>query len=303
MATVARNGLAEGKASEWRAFFAARPGAWLRLALLLAPLAVMYYPAFLLLLDHWWRDPNNSHGVLMPPLAAYFVWRRREGLLRAAAEPRFLAGLLAVLCALAVYFVGIMASEVFLTRMSLLALLVGMTLYFRGWEYLKILAFPLLLLALSVPIPALIFNSVSLPLQSLASQWSAAVLQACGIPVLREGNVINLASASLGVAEACSGIRSLVSLVALSVILGYLRWSGWVQRLLLVALSVPLALFLNMVRIAGTGLIADYWNVKYAMGFFHTFSGWIVFVLAFIILFGTSALIQRLLPSPAPQEI
>ncbi len=287
--------------SEVRERAPVRGGHWILLVLLLAPLVVMYYDTALKLAGDWWNDDNNSHGILIPPLALYFAWRKRGRWLSLPEAPCFWLGTLAALFSLAVYFVGRLGAEFFLSRTSGIILAASLILFFKGWQHLKLMSFPLGLLVLGIPIPALIFNTVSLPLQALASEMSAGFLSFCNVPVLREGNVLNLASTSLGVAEACSGLRSLVSLIALAVILGYLRWRGVWQKVLLVALAVPLALLLNILRIAITGLIADFWDVKYAMGFFHSFSGWLVFVVAFVALYGFSALIQWFLPSPPPE--
>ncbi len=276
--------------------------AWLRAGLMLLPLAAMYYDTFLKILADWWQDPNNSHGLLIPPLALYFAWNKRHRFSAEPESPATAAGLILVFGSLLVYFVGRLGAEFFLTRTSAIGLVAGLLLFFHGWRRFRVMAFPLFFLLLAVPIPALIFNTVSIPLQGLASEASAGLLNFCDVPVLREGNVLQLASTSLGVAEACSGLRSLVSLIALAVILGYLRWSGLGQRFLLIAMSVPVALLLNVVRITITGFIAENWSVKYAMGFFHEFSGWVVFVVAFGILYGISALVQRFWPSPPPQD-
>lgn len=276
---------------------------WIRAALLAVPLAVMYYETLGALLGDWWNDPNNSHGLLIPPMALYIAWRKRHRLAALAVEPAMVLGILGLLGSLAVYFVGRLGAEFFLTRASLVGLLGALILSFLGRAHFRLLFFPLALLVLAIPIPALIINTISLPLQALASEWGAGFLSFCGVPVLREGNVIHLATTALGVAEACSGLRSLVSLFTLAVILAYLRWQGLGQRTLLILLAVPVALLLNVFRIALTGLIADYWDVKYAMGFFHNFSGWLVFLLAFGILFGFSAVIQKLWPSPPPEEL
>jgi len=276
---------------------------WVRAAVLAAPLVVMYYETMGALLGDWWNDPNNSHGLLIPPMALYIAWRKKSRLQAAAVDPYVVLGALGLLSSLAVYFVGRLGAEFFLTRVSLVGLLGSLILFFWGRSHFRLLFFPLVLLVLSIPIPALIINTISLPLQALASQLGAGFLSLCGVPVLREGNVIHLATTALGVAEACSGLRSLVSLFTLAVILAYLRWQGLGQRIALVLLAVPVALLLNVLRIGITGLIADYWDVKYAMGFFHEFSGWLVFLLAFGILFGASAVIQKLWPSPPPEEL
>jgi exosortase len=278
------------------------PRVWIQAALLIVPLTVMYTDTFLRLAGDWLNDPNNSHGVLIPPLAIYFAWRKRRRFAAVAAEPATALGFAVVAGSLLVYFVGRLGAEFFLTRISLLGLIAGMILCFMGWTRLRVMAFPLAFLLLAIPIPAIIFNTVSIPLQSLASDMSAGTLSFCDVPVLQEGNVLQLANTSLGVAEACSGLRSLVSLIALAVILGYLRWRGLWQRLILVFLAIPVALALNVLRIAVTGIIAETWSVKYAMGFFHELDGWVIFILAFSILYGLSALIQRFWPSPLPDD-
>lgn len=287
---------------EIRTSIAEHPTTWLRASLLLIPLVVMYGDTFFRLASDWWNDPNNSHGLLIPPLAIYFAWRKRRRFIAAPVQSAAVAGAVVVAGSLMVFFVGRLGAEFFLTRVSAVGLFGGLMLFFYGWARLRVMIFPILFLVLAIPIPALIFNTVSLPLQSLASDWSAGMLNFCDVPVLQEGNVLNMAKTSLGVAEACSGLRSLVSLIALAVILGYLRWQGLGQRFLLIALSIPTALLLNVVRITITGIIAENWNVKYAMGFFHEFSGWVVFILAFTILYGLSALVQKFWPSPFPEE-
>jgi exosortase len=278
------------------------PRVWIQTVLLIVPLAVMYTDTFVRLAGDWWNDPNSSHGILIPPLALYFAWRKRQRYAAAPVQPALAAGLVVVIGSLLVFFVGRLGAEFFLTRVSLLGLVSGMILWFAGWKRLRVMAFPLGFLLLAIPIPALIFNTVSIPLQSLASDMSAGTLNFCDVPVLQEGNVLQLATTSLGVAEACSGLRSLVSLIALAVILGYLRWRGMGQRILLVILAVPVALALNVLRISVTGIIAERWSVKYAMGFFHELDGWVIFVLAFTILYGLSSLVQLLWPSAPPDD-
>jgi len=143
----------------------------------------------------------------------------------------------------------------------------------------------LLLLLLTVPIPAIIFNQIAFPLQLLASRFGETAISACGIPVLREGNVIMLATTSLEVAEACSGIRSLISLLTLGIVYGYFMHSSLWVRWVLALSSVPIAIFSNGIRVAGTGVAAHVLGPEAAEGFFHTFSGWLVFLVAFAMIF------------------
>jgi exosortase len=200
-------------------------------------------------------------------------------------------GLLIVALALFVLVVGVLGAELFLSRISLLLLIAGLVISLHGWQLFRAVLFPWAFLILMIPIPALVFSQITLPLQMLASKVAAILLPLAGVPVLREGNVIHLSSMRLEVAEACSGIRSLLSLTTLAIIYGYLVETRiWVRVLLAVA-SIPIAVAANSLRIVGTGLLVQYWDPDKAQGFFHTFSGWLVFVVSLAMLL----LLHRLL--------
>jgi exosortase len=186
---------------------------------------------------------------------------------------------------------GLLGAELFLTRISLVGTLAGTVLYVWGVEHARILAFPLAFLLLMIPLPAIVFNEIALPLQLLASRVGEAAIQLAGIPVLRDGNVLKLPTTSLEVAEACSGIRSLVSLTMVAVVLGYFAERRTVARVLIALSAVPIAILANAIRVAGTGIAAQWIGPSAARGFFHTFSGWCMFVVAFVALVG----IQRAL--------
>jgi exosortase len=195
-----------------------------------------------------------------------------------------------------VLIVGQMGAELFLSRSSLLLVLAGVTILFLGWNFFRAALFPWAFLILMIPIPAIIFNQITFPLQILASRVAAGILPVLGVPVLREGNVINLPSMALEVAEACSGIRSLMSLVTLAIIYGYLMEKRlWVRWLLALA-SVPIAVAANSVRIIGTGLLVQYWDPDKAEGYFHASWGLIIFVISLVMLYalhGAIGLIWR----------
>jgi exosortase len=247
------------------------------------------------LVHDWSTDDNYSHGFLIVPISLYLAWERRDRLMQAAIRPSWL-GLLVVLGGVALLIAGTLGAELFVTRIGLLAVLTGSILFILGWNHLRLLAFPLALLVLMIPIPAILFNQVAFPLQLLASRFSSGVLSMVGIPVLREGNVIILAHTTLEVAEACSGIRSLVSLITLGILLGYFTESRlWVRWLLAVA-TIPTAIFANGLRVAGTGILAHYWGPAAAEGFFHTFSGWLVFAFAFGMVLLFQWVIRRMVP-------
>lgn len=194
-------------------------------------------------------------------------------------------GLAVAAGALGVLVVGVLGSELFLSRSSLVLLLAGLVIHFLGWPHFRILLFPLAFLLLMIPIPAILFNQIAFPLQLLASQLATSSLELLGVPALRLGNVIQLPVMTLEVVEACSGIRSLVSLTTLAIIYGYLRETRDLRRVFLAISAVPIAVFANALRVAGTGLLGQYWSPEKAQGFFHTFSGWLLFVASLLMLF------------------
>jgi exosortase len=275
-------------------------------ALIVLGFAALYWPVLAKLVSDWYHDDNYSHGFLIVPLVLYFVWERREKLRKIPAAPSAL-GFVVVLGSVAVLIAGILGSELFLTRISILGTLVGVTLFLWGWGYLRALAFPLAFLLLMIPIPAIIFNQIAFPLQLLASQFGESAMGMANVPVLREGNVLILANTTLEVAEACSGIRSLVSLLTLAIVLGYFSDPrGWVRTVVALS-SVPVAIVTNGFRVAGTGIAAHKIGAAAAEGFFHEFSGWLVFLSAFMLMLALQRVIVRVAPAmveaPAPVSV
>lgn len=260
-----------------------RSRAW-EWALLLALIGWLYNSVLLHLVSQWWDDPNFSHGFFVPAFALYLLWQDRERLRAIAPAPSFW-GLPIVILAMSTLVLGVFGAELFISRMSLLVLIAGIVVFFMGWETLRAVLFPLLFLVLMVPIPAIVFGQITFPLQILASKLSAWVLPWLGVPVFREGNVITLPAMPLEVAEACSGIRSLLSLVTLAIMYGYLMEKKIAIRVILALAAVPIAVAANGLRIVGTGLLVQYWDPDKAEGFFHAFSGWLIFVVSLLMLF------------------
>jgi len=264
-------------------------------ALLVGTFAVLYRSVLPRLVRDWATDDNYSHGFVVVPLAVYFAWQRRRQLAQANRSPSVI-GLLIVVASIGVLGAGVLGSEFFLTRVSILGVLAGTVIFMAGWEHLSILAFPIAFLLLMIPIPAIVFNQLAFPLQLVASRFGEAVLTTLGVPVLREGNVITLATTSLEVAEACSGIRSLISLSTVAIVYGYFLESRVWVRIALALAAIPVAIVANGVRVAGTGLTAHYFGAEAAEGFFHSFSGFLVFLVAFLLLL----IIHRLLEWSVP---
>jgi exosortase A len=243
-----------------------------------------YWRVLAKLVADWWQIPDFSHGFLVPIFAAYLVWTKRKTLRDTRIAPSW-AGILVIALALVGLLLGVYGAELFLSRVSLVILLAGLVLGFGGWQFLKQLRFALLVLLLAIPIPSIIFNEITLPLQILASKLASALLPLFGVPVLREGNVIELPAMRLEVAEACSGIRSLISLFTLSIFYGYFLERSFSRRAVLALASIPIAIAANAVRILGTGLCVQYWDPDKALGFFHEFSGWVMFLVSLGCLF------------------
>jgi exosortase len=274
----------------------ARPSWWK--AIVIAGLLLwLYMPTLAHLAGQWWHDPNYSHGFFVPLFSAFVIWQERTRLSALALRPSW-SGLLFLGFGLCVLIVGQMGAELFLSRLSLLIVLAGLIVLFLGWNFFRALLFPWAFLLLMIPIPAIIFNQITFPLQLLASKVASTTLPWMGVPVLREGNVIVLPAMALEVAEACSGIRSLMSLTTLAIIYGYLMERRVGVRVLLAVASVPIAVAANSLRIVGTGLLVQYWDPEKAEGFFHEFSGWLIFVVSLVMLY----LLHRSVRIFSPEE-
>jgi exosortase len=251
----------------------------IKVAIIAALTVALYWTILPDLASDWWNVEASSYGMLVPPMALYIVYLRRKITFSIPARPD-LRGLWLVSLSCFVLLLGQMAAEFFLARISFVLLLAGLTWTFWGLPRVKTLTFPFILLATMVPLPALIYNSVAAPLQLFASAAATDLAQFLGVSIYRDGNIIHLATTSLGVAEACSGLNSLSSLLVASLLLGFLEEASLLGRILLFVLSVPLAIAVNVVRVTGTALLADY-RPEFAMGFYHMFSGWLVFIVGF----------------------
>jgi exosortase len=255
------------------------PGLLWKTGLILLLLGWLYVRILGSLAAQWWRDPNFSHGVFVPAFSLYVVWQGRAALRRIRPSPSWF-GIPVLLAGLGLLIIGNLGAELFLSRFSLLIVAAGVVICLLGWSYQRKLLFPWLFLILMIPIPAIFFNQITFPLQLIASKLASNLLPLLGVPVLREGNIIQIPAMPLEVAEACSGIRSLLSLATLSIIYGYLMESKMPIRIILALSAIPIAVASNSLRIVGTGLTVQYWSVDKGEGFFHLFSGWLIFVVS-----------------------
>lgn len=243
-----------------------------------------------------WRDlPDFSHGFLIPFFAAFLLWDKREKLRSLPIQPSW-TGLVLVVPALFELLLGVLGADLFLQRTSFVLLVAGIVWTLLGSTFLRELKFVLFVLLLAIPLPTILYNRITFPLQLRASELASGLLQLVGVPVLRDGNVIQLPAMPLEVAEACSGIRSLMSLFTVAVIYGYfLERLNW-RRALLALSAIPIAVAANVARIFGTGLCVQYWDPTKALGFFHEFQGWLMFLVSLVCLYFVHILMRAALP-------
>ena len=297
---------------------------WRALAIISA--LIFLYASVLAKLSHdWWVDENYSHGLLIPFVIGYILWAERDQLRPGRYKPSMLWGGAAILLALFALWTGVAGAELFMQRTSLVLMLAGVAVYFWGGHLLRLVWVPLALLLLAIPIPVIVFNKIAFPLQLFASRCAVWSMRLFDIPVLRQGNVIelmplnSLETKKLEVVEACSGIRSLMTLMTLAVVFAYFsyprssngtgetqdrsgrsglfswlkNWGVW-RSTLIVLSAVPIAILTNALRVSGTGILARYYGTKIADGFFHSFSGWVIYIAAFLLLFAFGWGLDRL---------
>ena len=241
--------------------------------------AMLYGPVLVKLVRQWSADESYSHGFLVAPIALLLMWQQRDRLRRAPVMPSNV-GLAVIGLSLCVYVLGSLGAELFLTRISLLGVIAGAVLYACGREHLRLIAFPLAFLMFMIPLPAIVFDRVAVSLQLVASQLGEQLLRFVNIPVLRDGNVLSLPTITLEVNDACSGIRSLMALIAVATLIGRFSETTSIARWSIALASIPVAILLNGVRIAVTGVAASTFGPAVASGAIHAATGWVVFVAA-----------------------
>jgi len=271
---------------------------WLPYVAIAALLIILYYRVAVKLVHDWYTIPDYSHGFLVPFFAAFLIWDKRK-VLKATPIRQTWSGIALVVFSIMVLILGVYGVELFTARISFIMLMAGLIATLFGWAMVRQLRFPLLVLVLAIPFPAILFNRITFPLQLLASRIASDILPWLGVPTLHEGNVIELPVMKLEVAEACSGIRSLMSLFTLAVFYGYFLERTTKRRVILALASIPIAVTANVARIVGTGLCVQYWDPDKALGFFHEFSGWVMFVVSLACLYLVHRAMRLISPAKA----
>lgn len=287
MSSLVHNELAPASDASGRSVWSSA----LQLAVLATLIFWLYTPVLVRLVMQWGNDPTFSYGFLVPLFSAFLVWQDRARFAKMPFRPSW-AGLPFIAFALSILILGQLGAELFLARFSLLPLLAGLIVLFLGWDFFRAVLFPCSFLVLMIPIPTILFNQITFPLQLIASRIASSALAFLGVPVLREGNILTLASMELEVAKACSGIRFLIALITLAIVYGFLAEKRLWARLLLALASVPIAVTANSIRIIGVGLLVQHRHPEMAEGFSHDSWGWFIFVLSLFMLYALHALIR-----------
>ena len=253
---------------------------------------ILFQPVILKLIESWDADPNYSHGFFIPFISFYFVYTKLE-VIKKTTPSSSNKGFWIVLLGLLLFILGWISSLDFVQGISMLIVLWGSILYLFGKEVGKLITFPVFYLIFMIPLPAIVWNRLSVPLSLIASSISSRLMEFLGMVVYREGNIITLPNITLQVVEACSGLRSLVTLMALSAGFAYISNFSVLKKIILFLCAIPIAIVGNVIRLTATGILAENFGEQMAQGFIHEFSGWVVFLIGFFLLLLVQGILSK----------
>jgi len=254
---------------------------------------ICFFPVYPHLMGTWLHHSNNSHGILVPLISAFLIWQKRDQIKQVSIS-NSIWGAVILAGSMFIYVVSYAGAVAVVSRIMIVFSLIGLTLFTLGNSIFSLIRFPLAYLIFMVPVPDSMYNLLAFPLQLFATRVSALVIKALTIPAFREGNMLYFAQTQLEVAEACSGLRSIMSFIMLSFLFAYMMDNIYWKRITIILSAIPLAIFANILRVTGTGILAHFYGEKVARGFLHEFSGLAVFAFGFVLLFSEYVLLDRL---------
>jgi len=263
-----------------------------KILILLILWVVTFIPIYPDLTESWFSHSNNSHGVLVPIISTFLIWQKRDQISKVPVNSSGWGEVILVISML-LYVLSYTGGIAVVSRLMIVSSLIGLILYNFGAAVFSIIQFPLLYLLFMVPVPATLYSLVALPLQIFATKVSTLLIDALSIPVYREGTMLYFMQTHLEVAEQCSGLHSMTSFIMLSFLFAYMLNNKWWKRIFLVISAIPLAISANIVRVTGTGILANFYGAKVARGFLHEFSGMAVFAFGFILLLIEYSLLSK----------
>ncbi len=254
---------------------------------------LLYHHVIAKLVHDWMTDDNYSHGFLIPIISLYLIWQRKQEISRLEVNSANW-GIGILIMGLCLFVLGAVGSELFTMRFSMLIVIWGIIVFLLGYEYGKKLFVPVAYLTFMIPLPAIIWNKIAFPLKLFATKMAVEAISLLGIPVYREGNIIHLSNTTLQVVDACSGMRSLASLLALSAAFAFITEHPKKWKWVLFLSAIPIAIILNILRLTLTAFLAQHYGAEAAQGFLHEMSGMLVFIIAILLLY----LVHSFLPGP-----
>ena len=261
--------------------------------------AAIFFPLYPELIDTWLNDSNSSHGILVPIITAFFIWKKWSDLKRTHIQEDWRGAILLTL-SLIVYILSVLGGVAVVGRAMIVVTLMGLVLYNYGSAVFKKLAFPLFFLFFMIPLPDSLIGLVSVPLQRLATDIASVLINLSTIPVYQEGNMLYFSQTQLEVAEACSGIHSIMAMLMLGTLFVYINRMKTTAAVLLLSTAIPIAMIANITRVTGTGILAHFYGARVARGFLHEFSGMAVFAFGLVLLMLVYWLIQRFMKNHQP---